>query len=156
MRTNGLDYAYAQSIGAVINQIRYEHGLSQLRIDLKLQTAAELYVEFILSDHIFVNMPDVKYPIHYQDGSPNTRAKRQGYEGRVAEITMLSWGGRSVIPTPESDAREWLTSPDHAAVILDPSREDLGVGCFQEKYKEFENGTVFLAIMCIAELAKPF
>lgn len=155
-RTDGLDYAYARSVGAVINQIRYEQGLSQLRIEPKLQKAAELYVEFLHSGVPLVDVPDVKYPVHYYDGSPYTRAVRQGYEGRVAEVTVISRGGWSGVPTPDRSARSWLTSPDHAAVILDPSRKDLGVGCFQAVYTELGDGAIGMMIMCIAELAVPF
>ena len=94
-------------------------------------------------------------PIHYQDGSPYTRAVREGYDGRVAEVTILSSGGGSFVPTPDRSARTWSESPDHTAVILDPLREDLGVGCFQVYYDESELG-VLLTIFCVAELAEPF
>jgi uncharacterized protein YkwD len=156
-RNDSLLYAFAEGVAAEINKIRSEQGLSQLRINPQLQRAAENYVVFLYSGQPLADVSGVKYPVHYYDGSPTTRAARCGYDGRVAEVTVISWGrGGPGLPTPDRSARSWLDSPDHKAVLLGQLYEELGVGCYRIDYQEFDDGSVGRVIMCIAELAVPF
>ncbi len=100
----------------ILNDFRAESGLSPLRHSPTLAAAAGNYAAYMAQQHFFG---------HYgPDGStPRSRVAAAGYGG-------LYWG--EALAGGQSSARNvvfsWLNSPSHAAILLDPSAVDVGIG----------------------------
>ena len=100
----------------ILNDFRAESGLSPLRHSPTLAAAAGNYAAYMAQQHFFG---------HYgPDGStPRSRVAAAGYGG-------LYWG--EALAGGQSSARNvvfsWLNRPSHAAILLDPSAVDVGIG----------------------------
>jgi len=100
----------------ILNDFRAESGLSPLRHSPTLAVAAGNYAAYMARQHFFG---------HYgPDGStPRSRAAAAGYGGLYRGEALA--GGQS---SARSVVFGWLNSPSHAAILLDPSAVDVGIG----------------------------
>ncbi len=107
-----------------------------------LTAAAQDYatLHFLSTDPLQLN--------HYLDGSPEDRAKRNGYTGLVAEALVT---GSS---QAEQLMEAWLNSPSHRDIILDSQYRDIGVGCYEGSYVDASGSSLHLAL-CVANLGHP-
>jgi len=107
------------AIAAGINRVRVRHGLTKLRSCLSLRRAAAFHSNDMARGGFFSH--------DSSDGTPpGTRLARfypsaHGY--RVGE-TLLWQDGDVDAATAVHD---WLASPEHRAILLDPGFRDLGV-----------------------------
>lgn len=105
-----------QEILQLVNQQRRQNNLSPVRLDSKLNAAAQTHS---------VNMALQDFFGHTgQDGSSSTeRVRRTGYNGsRVAENIAAGHN------TAASVVAGWMNSPGHRANILDPNANQMGLG----------------------------
>jgi uncharacterized protein YkwD len=123
---------------ALINQTRANAGLATVAPDGSLQAAADYYVQFLTHNS------DVFSLNHWLDGGPGDRAWARGYCCAVAEVLATAMG------SPEQILELWMGSPGHAAVIMDPAYDHVGVSCYQGPYTSAEYGTIY-PVVCAAE-----
>jgi len=104
----------------LVNEIRAEHGLAQLRTDRILGMATRFYTQ---------TLDNLSLPLGHFEGPYN------GSEGVIAAFGG-GWNtasGTTFSSTPESAVNSWMSSPTHRANILNPDSRYIGVG----KYGEF-------------------
>jgi len=107
---------FAQQAICFINATRGSNGLADLLIDLHLQSASLIHSEDMRDNGIFGHTGS--------DGSSFfDRLATAGYDG--APITELICGG---CVTPEVLVTAWLASAPHAAFLLDPFANEIGLG----------------------------
>lgn len=107
--------SYASEVTRLINLERARAGCGALRVEPKLQAAAQLHSK---------DMVDRRYFSHTSpDGKgPGERAAAQGYR---------TWAGENIAagyPTPATVVRAWMTSAGHRANILNCRSASTGVG----------------------------
>ena len=94
---------------------RSKNGCSAVRVDSRLQTAAELHSKDMVDRNYFDHTtPDGK--------DPGDRAAAQGYP---------NWSGENIAqgyPTPAAVVQGWMNSPGHRANILNCQSKATGVG----------------------------
>lgn len=119
----GQDLEFAQEIFNETNGARAGFGLPAYSFSRELTAAAQKYSEFLASRF------EQGLPIgHFEDGNPQERALREGYEGGIAE----NINGDKLLDEFNSGkywVDKWLGSPGHRANILSNVSKDLGVGC---------------------------
>jgi len=99
-----------------LNAIRAQHGLTGLRLDNRLNKAAQLHTNNMIHRDFF----DHKDP----DGAKMTeRADAFGYRWRWI-IENIAAGQ----PNMHEALNGWMASPDHRAAILDERVRDAGIG----------------------------
>lgn len=106
---------YRQQVLDLTNQQRSKVGCPALRMDSRLQQAAQGHSQ---------DMADKDYFAHNDpDGTtPWDRAKSAGYPDPSAENIAMGY------PTPAKVMDAWMNSPGHRANILSCDSHDLGVG----------------------------
>jgi uncharacterized protein YkwD len=119
---DSLDEAVA-AVECEINQRRRQRGLPRLDVDSRLREASQDHARDMVRRGYFSHTG--------RDGrSTTTRLKDAGYirAGRRWAIgETLAWGTfwRS---TPRRAVTNWMRSPSHRRVLLDPRYRDIGVG----------------------------
>ena len=107
----------------LLNDYRTGHGLSALAFNANLKTAANAYARLMADNSWFVYSRD---PHDGPDGSsPASRVAASGYSGRFRGEALA--GGQT---SAQSAITTWLTSPAHAAILLDPSAVDVAIGYY--------------------------
>lgn len=113
----------AESILLGINKIRREAGLVELKRNDLLVISEQKYLKLLFETNQFG---------HYLDGSPYDRAKREGYQGtaigEILKLDHVSSQPGSVMP---NFIANWMVSPSHRELILDPRFREIGPACFQ-------------------------
>jgi uncharacterized protein YkwD len=101
-----------------LNLVRKNNGRSELRLNALLTAAANKYARFMAERNFFAH--------DGVDGStPQGRVVAAGYSGDF-KGEALAAGQTSV----ESAISTWMTSPSHAAILLDPAAVEVGIGYF--------------------------
>lgn len=107
----------------ILNETRKAQGLPALRLNSNLAAAAMAYARLMADNSWFVYSRD---PHDGPDGSsPDRRIAAAGYPGRFRGEALA--GGQS---SAQSAVDTWLHSPAHAAILLDPSAVDIGIGYY--------------------------
>lgn len=114
----GPNYEWAAELINLINQTRLENGLSELTVNQSLMVSGQNYAEFLVTNKLFG---------HCYDGSPQSRAEREGYVGGVGENLT---GGDS----PEGALQAWLNSAPHRAALLNQDIRDMGIGAYSNPF----------------------
>jgi uncharacterized protein YkwD len=106
--------AAESAVLAEVNQARVEHGRAPLDVDPRLVRAARAHTASIVESGTF------------EHGRFWVWIQRAGVSaGRLGET--LGWSS----PASGSESRivaRWLASPEHRAIVLDPTFDDVGVG----------------------------
>jgi uncharacterized protein YkwD len=97
-----------------INQVRTQHRVAPLRLDVRLERAARSYTRTMLSTGRFAH------------GDVRGRLVRYGARG-PAYGENLAWGVGSRA-TAAAVVRMWMASPPHRANLLRPGFRRIGVG----------------------------
>jgi uncharacterized protein YkwD len=122
--TEGLDLAFAGAIVELTNQARLANGLTPLAEHPALVAAAQEYAE--LHAHVSPDRLD-----HGLNGSTlDSRAEAEGYAGWTFLAENLVWSGFDPPLSPEEAVQQWLASPAHRDNLLNPTIEEMGVGCY--------------------------
>lgn len=108
-------------IAARINVSRAQYGLPRIRVSPALRTAANA--------HTFEMVRDGYFSHDSADGT--TAGKRLLHYYKSAGYRRWEVGEALLWYSPGVDAatavHEWLTSPEHRAILLDPSFREIGV-----------------------------
>jgi uncharacterized protein YkwD len=132
-----LDYDMSALVFDLINQERAARGLATLAPNDALAAAAQSYAQ-ALSEAGTLS--------HSLGGSDVlARAQERGFVGEP-QMGEVLWMGGGDWP-PEQAALDWLASPGHAAVVLDPVYTRAGAGCFVRE------GPGLLEMRCVMDLA---
>src|SRR3954468_17919362 len=106
----------------LINAIRRAHGLSTLRLNAKLSSAARGHSRDMVRRHYFAhNTPEGVSPAHRVRGTGYLAGHRRWLVGE----TLAWWSGSA---TPATIVTAWMHSPPHREVLLHPSFRDVGIG----------------------------
>ncbi|NNM33675.1 MAG: CAP domain-containing protein [Gemmatimonadetes bacterium] len=114
-----------QAVLQLVNDIRIDHGVEPLQLDLRLAVSAQTHSEDMTANNFMSHTGS--------DGSnPGERMTAAGYP----------WNGWSENvaagqPTPESVVNAWMNSSGHRANILRTSSEHVGIGY------DHESGTTY-------------
>lgn len=155
---DGLNATFAMELAASINDARRSEGLEDLTVNASLRRAAEDYVLFILeAGRRNDPVPEgYKYPVHFLDGTPGSRAERAGYFGSVYEVVIMGYGPVGLFGPekrgPNALVAGWLSSPDHRAVLLAPGLTEIGVGCNQRHSSDPAAPREFIFTECVAKI----
>ena len=106
----------------LINRARGEHGLNLLRFDRRLRRAARRHARDMVVRHYFSHASPAGL-------SSSDRIARTGWmhgRGHWAVGENLAW--RSSRATPRWVVRDWLRSPAHRHVLLEPAFRVIGIG----------------------------
>ncbi|SRR5581483_9293481 len=119
--------AFSSSVACLINQRRAAFHLRPLRANLRLNSAAYVYVTSLLSGQFFTH-----------HGGLTGRNNTSTVIGRDRFIGYIPPGRRWIVgedlreapiptDTPTGVVTAWMNSPEHRAWILKPKLEDIGV-----------------------------
>src|SRR4051812_50069297 len=115
---NGVPHATA----CLINAVRRAHGLSTLRLNAQLSSAARGHSsDMVRRRHFAHNTPEGLSPAHRVRGTGYLTGNRRWLVGE----TLAWWRGRA---TPAPIVPAWRDSPPHRHVLLEPSFRDVGIG----------------------------
>lgn len=114
-----------------INQVRAQHGLAPLALDLTLQRAARSHARSVRLSGVFAH------------GNIGRRLASFGATGpRVGE--NLAWGvGQRA--TAQGVVQSWMASPSHRANLLRPGFQRIGVGRSVGLFKGYRGAAVVTA-----------
>ena len=114
-----LDPDFAGRVLAFVNAERTSRGLLALVVIGPLTESAQTYARSLLQYDSLS---------HSADGtSLSGRAQAAGYSDGPP-LAELLWGGTGSMP-PERVAADWMGSPSHRDIILDPRFQVAGAGC---------------------------
>ncbi len=116
--------AAREAVQCLVNHERAEHSLAPLKINAKLEAAAEDHnAEMIQLDYFAHVAPDGETPVE--------RIKKTGYvpseEDGYVIGENLAWGTYA-LSTPKSIVEAWIASPGHLANILESRYTETGIG----------------------------
>jgi len=118
---NGGASAFEVQVVNLINDIRAQHGLSRVSIDMPLMMAARFYTQ-------------IKGELNVSSG--HNFGPYGGSAGVAREFgCRLRWSGGnsgSGYRTPEAVVLGWMDSPGHRALIMSPEHRFIGVGYYPE------------------------
>ena len=122
--TEGLDLAFAEAVVELTNEHRIAHGLSPLAEHPALVAAALGYAD--LHAHVSPDRLD-----HGLNGSTlASRAEAEGYTGWTFLAENLVWATFEPAFSPAQAVQQWLDSPAHRDNMLNPTVNEIGVGCY--------------------------
>jgi uncharacterized protein YkwD len=101
------------SVVRTVNQVRAQHGLRKLAVDLRLERAARSHSRAMIRSGSFAH------------GDVRRRLAGVGIRGAYGE--NLAWGVGSSA-SAASVVQMWLNSPPHRANLLRPGFRRLGIG----------------------------
>jgi uncharacterized protein YkwD len=102
------------SILRTINQVRAQHGLAPLRVDVRLERAARAYSAHMMRTGTFAH------------GNFGARIRSYGARGPVVGEN-LAWGVGGAASS-QAVVQMWMNSPPHRANLLRPGFRRIGVG----------------------------
>jgi uncharacterized protein YkwD len=119
----------------LLNRERRIHGLRPLRMDRRLERAAQDYSERMAARDFFAH--------EAPDGSrPTDRIAAAGYGRALVTGENLGWGeGPAGEPAAMVDG--WMHSPGHRANILRPEYREIGIGIAPEAPRPDKDGTTY-------------
>ena len=109
--------AYAKQVADLVNQERAKAGLSPLKVDVTVQSAAQVRAKEIVSSF------------------SHTRPNGSSFSSALTEAGVSVRGAGENIAygqsSPEKVMEGWMNSSGHRANILNSSYTSIGVGCYQ-------------------------
>lgn len=101
-----------------INRVRQEAGAGPVSVNSSLSQAAHAHGAWMGGG------TGLSRCGHTGEGGsdPLKRARAAGYRGGVGEIVSCGWR------TPQLAVQGWMNSPNHKAIMLDPSNTEIGIG----------------------------
>jgi uncharacterized protein YkwD len=113
-----------RAIHCLLNRRRQAHGLTHLRSDRRLSTAAAEHTRYMTSHACFE---------HQCPGEPSPLARLESVHYIVAGLLQWSYGeniawGSGGLGTPRAIVKAWMHSREHRRNILDRTFEQVGVG----------------------------
>jgi len=103
---------------SILNDYRKRSGISALQVNARLSAAANSYAKLMADSHWFGHQgPD--------GSSPQGRIAAAGYKGQFKGEALA--GGQS---TAQQVINTWLQSPAHAAILLEPTSVEVGIGYY--------------------------
>ena len=106
----------------LINSVRRAHGLSTLRLNPRLSSAARGHSRDMVRRRYFAHYtPEGLSPAHRVRGTGYLAGHRRWLVGE----TLAWWRGSA---TPATIVTAWMHSPPHRHVLLEPSFRDVGIG----------------------------
>ena len=112
------------AVDCLINRERAQNGDLPLKVDSRLQSAAQSHVEELVADDYFAHVSPSGY-------TPVDRIRATGYipgpEFGYLIGENLAWGTLT-LSTPQAIVEAWMASPDHRANILEGRYVDTGIG----------------------------
>ena len=122
--SEGLDLAFAAAIVELTNRARLANGLAPLAEHPALVASAQGYAD--LHAHVSPDRLD-----HTLNGSTlDSRIEAEGYAGWTFLAENLWWGSVEPSLSPAEAVQQWLDSPAHRANMLNPTVNEIGVGCY--------------------------
>jgi uncharacterized protein YkwD len=122
--TEGLDLAFASEIVELTNQTRLANGLNPVTENQALVASAQGYAD--LHAHVSPDRLD-----HNLNGSTlDSRIEAEGYAGWTFLAENLVWGSADPSLSPAEAVQQWLDSPAHRDNLLNPTVNEIGVGCY--------------------------
>ena len=100
------------AVVCLTNQERNAHGLSSLRVSVRLTRVAQSLTQTMIATAVFGHGPNF-----------TLRFSASGYDWQAA-AENIAMG----YTTPRSVVAGWMSSPDHCRNILSPAFRDVGVG----------------------------
>jgi uncharacterized protein YkwD len=120
----GLDLAFAEAVVELTNEARVANGLNALAQHPALVAAAQKYAD--LHAHVSPDRLD-----HNLNGSTlASRIEAEDYAGWTFLAENLLWGSFEPPLSPADAVQQWLASPAHRDNILNPTVNEIGVGCY--------------------------
>ncbi len=108
--------SFTQEFVTLLNALRSGRGLSSLTLSGSLTAASNSYAAYMGSSNFFGHFGP--------DGSaPRSRLTAAGYRGSYKGEALSA--GQT---TPQAALNALLASPPHAAILLDPSSREVGIG----------------------------
>jgi uncharacterized protein YkwD len=105
----------------LLNRARALRGLRPLRGNGRLGAAAGAHARDMVARGFFDHVSP-------EGSTPESRARSVGYGGaRMTAAETICWGDGAA-STPLAIVREWLASPDHRAIVLEPGFREVGIG----------------------------
>ncbi|MDQ4048298.1 MAG: CAP domain-containing protein [Actinomycetota bacterium] len=104
------DTSKSQAFVAGVNEARASHGLRPLRVARSLQRSSVGYARWMLDNQRFEHPAAIRAPGYF----------------RLRGEVLARAAGKS--PPVARIVRQWLASPSHRAVVLEPSYRFVGVG----------------------------
>jgi uncharacterized protein YkwD len=114
-----------------VNQVRAQHGLAPLSLDVRLERAARAYTSHMLRTGTFAH------------GDFRRRIARYGGRG-PALGENLAWGVGST-SSAQAVVQMWLASPSHRANLLRPGFRRIGIGRGVGTFRGYRGAAVVTA-----------
>ena len=112
----------ARATVCVINSVRRAHGLSTLRLNSRLSSAARGHSRDMVRRRYFAHStPEGLSPAH----RVRSAGYLAGHRNWLVGETLAWWRGSA---TPATIVTGWMHSPPHREVLLHPSFRDVGIG----------------------------
>lgn len=111
-----LDTSFAAQVVRLVNEERRKAGLSELAVDVNVQSAANVRAKEIVSSFSHTR----------PDGRSFSTALREAGVSFRGSGENIAWGQR----TPEAVVQAWMNSAGHRANILNASYTTIGVGYY--------------------------
>lgn len=100
----------SQAFVAEVNEARTSHSLRPLRVAKSLQRSSVAYSHWMLENQRFAHLAAIRAPRYF----------------RLLGEVLARWAAK--YPPVETIVRQWLASPSHRAVVLNPRYRFIGVG----------------------------
>ncbi len=171
----GLNRPLAQGFRERVNAARRTMGIVELKVDSRLQSAAEKYAK-----HIYANTSNtgtcsgqaVEVNCHMVDGAPWDRARREGYPSNSVWEVFMGLQSERIRQIRRNPSEEEIiatlldpmtytdfglfNSPPHRETLLDRNNTLIGVGCYvgPDHYASRQSGKTENSGICIADLSR--
>lgn len=122
--TESTQTSYEASVLKLINAERVKRGLSKLKLNTKLRTAARRHSKDMATKDFFSHTGS-------SGSSMTDRITKAGYKWAAAGETLYAGGGE--YKTPQQCVNAWLNSPGHANIMLSATYTQVGIGYYYDK-----------------------
>lgn len=127
----------AVAVAEGVNRARQAQNLPALRIDERLNAAADKYATFLFNAGFPTRISDpFSADIHFMDQSPQERVGREGYRSGVGETIYFRIRDAADARTIAGHVVQgWIDSPPHNTIMFGRTHpyRDVGMGCYWER-----------------------
>jgi len=128
--STGASTARESALVAAVNSVRTLHLLPKLRVDLRLTRAARFHSRDMLLHNYFGH------------GNLSARMARFHVRGRLFEENLAYSSG---VMSANTTVADWLASPEHRTILLDPTLRRIGVAAPIGAFGGFARATMVTA-----------
>ena len=124
---NGGHNTFELDVVRLVNEVRVEHGLHEVQIDIPLMLAARFYAQTM--NNLGTRLGHNEEPYATNPGAAHGASANIAY----AFGENLHWGGGnggSGIGTPEDLVNSWMSSEGHRRYLLSPEHRYIGIGAY--------------------------